>query len=39
VQLLASLQRQVQNRPSGAVGDARAQDYSWAEIGDLLALT
>ena len=39
VHLLASLQRQIQNRLPDAVADARDQDYSWAEIGDLLGLT
>jgi hypothetical protein len=37
--LLASLQRQIQIRLPDAVADARDQDYSWAEIGDLLGLT
>lgn len=39
VHLLASLQRQGQTRLPDAVADARGQDYSWAEIGDLLGLT
>jgi hypothetical protein len=39
VHLLASLQRQIQTRLPDAVADARDQDYSWAEIGDLLGLT
>jgi len=39
VHLLASLQRQIQIRLPEAVADARDQDYSWAEIGDLLGLT
>jgi hypothetical protein len=39
VHLLASLQRQIQDRLPDAVADARDQDYSWAEIGDLLGLT
>ena len=39
VHLLASLQRQIQNRLPDAVADAHGQDYSWAEIGDLLGLT
>jgi hypothetical protein len=39
VHLLASLQRQIQSRLPDAVADARDQDYSWAEIGDLLGLT
>ena len=39
VHLLASLQRQIQIRLPDAVADARDQDYSWAEIGDLLGLT
>lgn len=37
--LLASLHAQIQERLPDAVADARDQDYSWAEIGDLLALT
>ena len=37
--LLASLQRQIQNRLPGAVADVRDQDYSSAEIGDILGLT
>jgi hypothetical protein len=39
VHLLASLERQIQSRLPDAVADARDQDYSWAEIGDLLGLT
>ena len=39
VHLLASLQRQIQIRLPDAVADARDQEYSWAEIGDLLGLT
>ncbi|MDQ2756229.1 MAG: hypothetical protein M3Y71_06640 [Actinomycetota bacterium] len=39
VHLLASLQRQIQTRLPDAVADARDQEYSWAEIGDLLGLT
>jgi hypothetical protein len=39
VHLLASLQRQIHTRLPDAVADARDQDYSWAEIGDLLGLT
>ncbi|MGH3468002.1 MAG: hypothetical protein ACRDQF_09765 [Thermocrispum sp.] len=36
---LACLQRQIRDRLPDAVADARDQDYSWAEIGDLLGLT
>jgi hypothetical protein len=39
VHLLASLHRQIQARLPDAVADARDQDYSWAEIGDLLGIT
>lgn len=39
VHLLASLHRQIQQRLPDAVADARDQDYSWAEIGDLLGTT
>ena len=39
VHLLASLQLQIQARLPDAVADARDQDYSWAEIGDLLGIT
>lgn len=39
VHLFASLQRQIQNWLPDAVADARDQDYSWAEIGDLLGVT
>ena len=37
--LLASLLRQAQTRLPDAVAEARDQDYSWAEIGDLLGTT
>jgi hypothetical protein len=37
--LLASLHQQIQTRLPDAVADARDQDYSWAEIGDLLGIT
>lgn len=37
--LLASLHRQIQHRLPDAVADARDQDYTWAEIGDLLGIT
>lgn len=36
---LASLQRQIQDRLAYVVADARDQEYSWAEIGDLLGIT
>lgn len=39
IHLLTSLQQQIQARLPTAVADARDQDYSWAEIGDLLGLT
>jgi len=39
IHLLTSLQHQIQTRLPAAVADARDQDYSWAEIGDLLGLT
>ncbi len=37
--VLASLAREVEARVSVGVADARAQDYSWAQIGDLLGVT
>jgi len=37
--LLKSLQAQVEHRIPQAVADARDQDYSWAEIADLLGVT
>lgn len=37
--LLASLTAQAERRLPRAVADARDQDYSWAEIGDLLGVT
>jgi len=37
--LLASLLQQAQARLPDAVAQARDQDYSWAEIGDLLGTT
>jgi len=37
--LRASLHRQVRTRLPDAVAEARDQDYSWAEIGDLLGTT
>jgi hypothetical protein len=36
--LLASLQRQIQDRLPRAVADARREGCSWAEIGDLLGV-
>lgn len=35
---LASLQRHLQHRLPDAVADARDQDYTWAEIGELPGL-
>ena len=37
--LLASLLAQTQARLPGAVGDARDQNHSWAQIADLLGVT
>ena len=37
--LLTSLTAQAQRRLPQAVADARDQDYSWAEIADLLGVT
>ena len=37
--LLTSLMAQAESRLPRAVADARDQDYSWAEIADLLGLT
>ena len=37
--LLASLIAQAQHRLPRAVADARDQDYSWAQIADLLGVT
>ena len=37
--LLASLIKEAESRFSRAVADARDQDYSWAEIADLLGVT
>ena len=37
--VLASLHAQIQERLPDADADARDQDYSWAQIGDLLNLT
>ena len=37
--LLVSLAAQVDRLLPAAVAAARAQDYSWAQIGDLLGLT
>lgn len=37
--LLASLARQILARLPDAVAEARDQEYSWAEIGDLLGTT
>jgi len=37
--LLASLLRHAEARLPDAVAEARDQDYSWAEIGDLLGTT
>ena len=37
--LLTSLIAQAQHRLPRAVADARHQDYSWAQIGDLLGTT
>ena len=37
--LLTSLLQQAQARLPDAVAEARDQDYSWAEIGDLLGTT
>jgi len=39
VHLLATLHHQIQQRLPDAVADARDQNYSWAEIGDLLGIT
>lgn len=39
VHLLASLQRQIGQRLPDAVADARDQQCSWAEIGDLIGTT
>lgn len=39
IHLLTSLQHQIQAQLPRAVADARDQDHSWAEIGDLLGLT
>ena len=39
VQLLASLIKEIELRLPQAVALARNQDYSWAEIGDLLGTT
>lgn len=37
--VLASLMAEARARLPRAVADARDQDYSWAEIGDLLGIT
>ena len=37
--LLTSLIAEAQHRLPRAVADARDQDYSWAQIGDLLGIT
>jgi len=37
--VVASLVREIEARVVGGVADARAQDYSWAQIGDLLGVT
>lgn len=37
--LLTSLQHQIRDRLPDAVAEARDQEYSWAEIGDLLGTT
>lgn len=37
--LLTSLIAEAEQRLPGAVADARDQEYSWAEIGDLLGVT
>ncbi len=37
--LLASLRAQAEHRLPQAVADARDQDYSWAEVADLLGVT
>ena len=37
--LLRSIQEEIQTRLPAAVAEARDQGYSWAEIGDLLAIT
>lgn len=37
--LLASLMAQAEQRLPRAVADARDQDYSWAQIADLLGVT
>jgi hypothetical protein len=39
VQLLVSLIAEAERRLPGAVARARDQDYSWAEIGDMLGTT
>jgi hypothetical protein len=39
VHLLASLAAQIHTRLPVAVADARQQDYSWAQIADLLGVT
>lgn len=39
IHLLTSLHHQIQTRLPTTVAAARDQDYSWAEIGDLLGLT
>jgi hypothetical protein len=39
VHLLTSLEQQIRQRLPDAVADARDQECSWAEIGDLLGTT
>ncbi len=39
IHLVASLARQAEKRLTQLVNDARADNYSWAEIADLLGIT